>query len=467
MKSKTIRGIIYIICITSSVFVSAQEVVPLSQIVRNMLLYHPQALEAKYRVDQAGAELLKARGMFDPVVDFQWNQKNYEAKNYYQIGRSEIKIPTPLGIDIKTGYETNRGLFLNPESNTPAGGLLYAGLSASLLQGLVIDERRAGRKMAEIGMNIADEGLNVNNNNLVYQSVLHYLGWTQSYKSVILFRQAVGNVNQRLQAVRNQVLSGDRPGIDTVEVNIQRQLLEISLQEAEASLVQNRTMLNTFIWNVGLENVGLSPNDIPEEKIDTVGNVTSDITLETLVQNHPELRQYNLKLDQMDVERRLKTDKLKPNVVLSYNPLFEPVSESLVNNVTFENFKFGVSLYMPLYLRKERGDIRLINSKMNEVKMINLDKTTNIMAKYQAYVVEYNNVRRQLQILEETVILYRQMYEAEIQLFEIGESSLFLVNTREQNLIQSEIKRLELEIKMYKAYFGIFYVSGALPDFFN
>jgi outer membrane protein TolC len=335
------------------------------------------------------------------------------------------------------------------------------------LQGLVIDERRAGRKMAEIGMNIADEGLNVNNNNLVYQSVLHYLGWTQSYKSVILFRQAVGNVNQRLQAVRNQVLSGDRPGIDTVEVNIQKQLLEISLQEAEAALVQSRTMLNTFIWNEGLQNAGLSPNDIPEDKIDTVGNVTSDITLETLVQNHPELRQYNLKLDQMDVERRLKADKLKPNVVLSYNPLFEPVSESLVNNVTFENFKFGVSLYMPLYLRKERGDIRLINSKMNEVKMINLDKTTNIMAKYQAYVVEYNNVRSQLQILEETVILYRQMYEAEIQLFDIGESSLFLVNTREQNLIQSEIKRLELEIKMYKAYFGIFYVSGALPDFFN
>lgn len=463
----TMRAIIYILCMTFSVSITGQEVVPLSKIVRNILLYHPQSLEARFRTDQASADFLKAKGMFDPVVDLQWNQKNYESKNYYQIGRTEVKIPTPLGLDVKTGFETNRGLFLNPESNTPAGGLLYAGLSASLLQGLVIDERRAGRKMAEIGVNIADEGQNADNNNLVFQSVLHYLAWAQSYKSAILFRQAVGNVNQRLQAIRNQVLSGDRPGIDTVEVNIQRQLLEISLQQAEADLVQSRMLLNTYLWNEGLKNTGLSPNDVPEERIDTLGNLSTAISLESLVQNHPELRQYNLKLDQMEVERRLKTDKLKPNVVLTYNPLFEPVSEILVNNLTFDNFKFGISLYMPLYLRKERGDIRLIASKMNEVKMKNLDKTTTIMAKYQAYLVEYNNIRRQLQLLEETVSLYRQMYEAEIQLFEIGESSLFLVNTREQNLIQSEIKRLELEMKMYKAYFGIFYVSGVLPDFFN
>ena len=83
---------------------------------------------------------------------------------------------------------------------------------------------------------------------------------------------------------------------------------------------------------------------------------------------------------------------------------------------------------------------------------------------YKAYINEYLALQEQALIFESAVTNYQRMFEAEIRLFQIGESSLFIVNAREQALINARIKYLELLVKSQKAYYTILYYAGLMAD---
>jgi outer membrane protein TolC len=442
------------------------QVLTLNELVRQVISNHPRSKQINLQAERASANLTKAKGSFDPVFDFNWNQKDYGGKNYYNLLDADVRIPTRFGLDFKTGYEVSRGLFLNPENNTPGGGLLFAGVSLPLGQGLFIDQRRANLRKAEIGKDMAGLDILLDQNELIYQSVIHYVEWQQAFEARRLMVLALDNIDQRYEAIRSQVLRGDRAGLDTVEIKIQKQLIQISLRQTEVELQNARIMLDTYFWNENV-NSGIPGVAVPE----TMDNITlpsfiSDESI-SVIGDHPLIRQYGLKGNQLGIEKRLLTDRLKPNLIFSYNPIFEPLATNPFSDFQWTNQKLGLSFYMPLLLRKERGDIRLVNASMMALEMEVKDKTSLLYGKYMAYLSELNALDEQVKLYDEAVLLYRQMFEAENRLFESGESSLFLVNTREQNLVQAQLKLVEYKAKRQKIYFSMIYTAGKLVEIFS
>ena len=90
-------------------------------------------------------------------------------------------------------------------------------------------------------------------------------------------------------------------------------------------------------------------------------------------------------------------------------------------NYNINNYKWGVEFKMPLLLRKERGDLKLAELKIQENELLLNNKSQELLNKYQAYVNEWQATNEQIGIFEETVRLYEQMFTAERRLFEIGE----------------------------------------------
>ena len=54
------------------------------------------------------------------------------------------------------------------------------------------------------------------------------------------------------------------------------------------------------------------------------------------------------------------------------------------------------------------------------------------------------------------------LFDAEKLKFENGESSLFLVNSRENKIIEAQIKLLEAQVKYLQTYFYLIYLQGAI-----
>ena len=61
---------------------------------------------------------------------------------------------------------------------------------------------------------------------------------------------------------------------------------------------------------------------------------------------------------------------------------------------------------MPLFLRKERGDIKLADLKIQETDLMLRQKTNDIRIKFENYITEWRATLDQIEIFGKTVELY-------------------------------------------------------------
>ena len=67
-------------------------VLPVVDFIEKVKQHHPLAKIANIEVDKAKANLLSAKGGFDPVIELEARQKSFDSKNYYTYNNAEIKV---------------------------------------------------------------------------------------------------------------------------------------------------------------------------------------------------------------------------------------------------------------------------------------------------------------------------------------------------------------------------------------
>jgi outer membrane protein TolC len=411
--------------------------------------------------------LVKSKGLLDPFLNSNVQQKYFGGKDYYSLVNGELKIPTFYGIDFKTGYDLNRGVFLGPENSTPDNGLIYGGISLPLGQGLLIDERRATIRNARTGLEIGRlEEVDIKNE-LLYNASYQYWQWFRAFNILKILEEANTVASQRYDAVKNFAINGDRPSIDTIEAGIQVQNIRVSLIASQLDLQQSQNTLATFLWNENGLPTGSPVNNLPlnsDEVFNSQENDLSNLISGLNINAHPYLGQLKNKLIQLDTDLKMKKDKLKPRLNIQYNPLSEALGSRTITDYNINNYKWGLEFKMPLFLRKERGDVKLADIKIRDTELDLQQKTIELEAKLNNYIAEWNNTINQIDVFRQAVNQYRQMLEAERRLFDLGESSLFLINTREQAYIQANVKLTELIAKNRMAYYSIWYFAGRMTE---
>lgn len=435
--------------------------------IDSVLKNHPLAVKAGLVDDIGIAKQLKSRGAFDPKAQANVGQKYFDEKKYYSVIDAGFKFPTWLGIDIKAGYEQNIGINVNPESQTPNSGLVYAGVEIPIGKGLFMDQRRLGLKQADIFLESTEVQQKLLLNTLILEASYAYWSWYQAYHTVKVYRNALNTAEERYSAVRREAFAGDRPYIDTVEAGIQVQNRQIGYQEAQLNYKNASAQLSVFLWLDGLIPIEITsakkPPSIEETTPKSMDNNYSSV-LDTLIDNHPELVMYDYKLQSLDLDRKWAAEQLKPELNLRYNPITSATQEGFGNELSMNNYKWGVSFSMPLILRKERGELQLAKLKIQETKLDQLDKTQNIKFKANAAINDWETAFNQLKIYANTVDHYQQLFQSEITLFQNGESNLFMVNSREVGFINTQIKYIDLQTKNAVSAIKVKYHLGVLFD---
>jgi len=426
--------------------------------------FHPIAKQADLILKNANANKQAANGGFDPKLFYDTRNKFYDNTNYYNSSVSGLVIPTWYGVDFKLGYENNNGTYLNPENKLPSQGLLNSQISLPVLQGLIIDERRATLKKAVLFEKMSEFEKSNLLNELMYNAGKTYWNWQIAYSNFEVFKNSIIIAQERFDAVKKTAEFGDRPFIDTVEANIQLQERFLSYQQSQLEYQTQSLLLSNYLWmekNIPLE---LSEKTIPESK--SSANTTNydvanndDSIIENQIKNHPILKIYQYKLQQLEIDKKVKQDKLKPSLNLNYNPLFNPNN---INLGTPDNNKWGLSFAFPLFLRKERGELKMAKIKIQNTQYENNNKQNEIVNKTKSIYIEFKSLIKQFDLYESTVQNYEQLWLAEKTMFDSGESSLFIINSREMSYINSQLKLNELYIKKKKAALELNYSLGIL-----
>lgn len=422
---------------------------------------HPIAKQAENYINTAEALKLSKQGSFDPKLFYELKNKIFDDKNYYKIENGGIQIPTWYGINLNAGMEQNQGVYLNPENNVPENGLLYSNISFSLLQGLVIDERRAALKQAKVFVEMSEQEKVLALNELLYKAGKSYLEWSLAYQNLTIHENALDLSKVRFEAVKNAVIFGDKPAIDSVEANIQVLDRTINLNQAKLEYVAKSFALSNFLWQDGTTPIEITEKTIPSEwnkiipqKMENYLNKFDDI-----INNHPTLKLYDYKTEQLTIEKKLKQDKLKPSVNLNYNPLF---NDNNFNITSIENYKWGFSVGFPIFLRKERGDLQMAKIKLENINFESVYKKNELINGIKNALNTYTNLEQQVAIYNTNLLNYQQLWDAEKKLFDLGESSLFMINSREWSYINAQIKLNEITFKNKKSALDIEYNIGQL-----
>ena len=206
-----------------------------------------------------------------------------------------------------------------------------------------------------------------------------------------------------------------------------------------------RLELSNFLWldnNIPFE---LQDQLIPEKTIEK--NITEVLKTNALLQNqvsinnHPKINALENKIEMLTVDRKLKNNLLLPKIDASYTYINEPSS---FNNTDFNNYKLGLNFAMPIFLRKERAGLKIADFKIQDTKYaLELEKL-QLTNKIKSQQFDINSIEKQQKIISDLVDSYSKMLQSEERLFQFGESSIFLINTRENSLVTSQLQLINV-----------------------
>ncbi|GEO12177.1 TolC family protein [Segetibacter aerophilus] len=446
---------------------SQENILTLEQVFDIVRRYHPVAKQANLIVDSAEANRLSAKGGFDPSFYISNQQKTFDGKNYYFYTNPELKIPTWYGIDFKAGLEDNGGDRLTTEATK--GRSSYVGMSLPLLKNLVTDRRRTTLQQARILVKQGEAVRRNELNNLLFDAATAYWNWVREHQVYKVTTNVVSINEARLQLVRRSFFGGDRAAIDTVEALTQLQNFQFMASEAQYRWLAAGLELSNFLWLENEQPFQLPANVIPDTAWSVV-NVhqhpvpSLENALATAKSTHPKIQTYDQKLQVLEAERRLKFQSLLPSLNFNYNFLnkgYEPW-KGVGQNVFENNYKYGIEFGLPLFLRQGRGEYKGAKIKIQATDLQRDQATLEIENKVRDYFNQVVTLRTQVKIYEDAYNNYLRLLRAEETKFSIGESSLFLLNSRENKVLEIRQKLLELKTKFFKSLVAVQWATGNL-----
>ena len=427
--------------------------------------HHPIARQAALKAELGEAELLAKKGAFDPYLYGDIGQKYFDDKQYYNLIDAGMKVPTWFGIEMQAGLEQTDGDFINPQRTTPNNGLVYAGISVPIGQDLFIDQRRADLRNAQIYQNITLEERRLLLNKLFKKAVDTYWKWFAASRKYTIYQEALELAQVRFQAVESSARIGELPYVDTVEAYVQLQNRKNLLQSARLNYENITAELEVFLWNQDQQPLTIASNiepPAPERVINEKSTLELGSQMDTLIKNHPALLKKSLEVSQLEINRKLAVERLKPQLDLKYNAINEPIAGDLIQGYSINNYTWGLTFKMPIFLRKERGQLQKANIQLQEqelaLKQLERELSFGLNAAYNSW----NTLGQQIQTYQSIVGSSEQLLEAERQKFRNGESSLFLVNSREMRYVKARIEYIDLIRQLQQAYIEVQFRLGQL-----
>jgi outer membrane protein TolC len=427
--------------------------------------YHPVVLQSGLQVQRAGAEVMKARGAFDPTAGADLDRKTFDGKQYYSYFRSELAIPTWYGIDLKGGIEEVIGDRVSEESTL--GKTAYAGVKVST-NSLLFDKRRAMLRQAQTMSDLSEAERRLAVNDLMLDAIYAYWSWVKEYQVYNVIRNTVRINEERLGFVRTEFFQGARPAIDTTEALAQLQSFYLQLNASRLAFANAGIELSNYLWLEDGAPAGWSEEIVPDSLSVMRGSEEADVpSLIALLDKtplHPKVQSIGFKLDFLEIDKRLKSQYLIPKLSVSGNVLSKGYNVPTDFTATFleRNHKVGVDFSVPIFMREARGNYRSAVYKLQEAGLEKSRTELTVENKIRSYYNEVMALKQQNAIMKQAYNNYQKLYNGEQMRFEIGESSLFLLNTRENKLLETNQKLIELRIKWQQAYASLLWAAGIL-----
>jgi outer membrane protein TolC len=438
-----------------------------NELIQIVKKYHPIALQAKNLIEQAKTDITEARGAFDPILQTNTTRKELSENTYYNYQNIGLNIPSWYGIELNAGIENVAGNHVDPQKTMNSSS--YLGVSFSVIKNLVIDKRRAALEQSKILVSQSEAEQTIALNNILYEATNQYWQWVQAYREWMIINDVIEINKNRINYTKQVIDIGERPAIDSIEAITQLQYY-LSLQNELYMQMQNAFIqLSSYTWKENGVAYNLPENIIPSTPSFNMNQVENELPvreelIQEVINTHPELAIYQSKFKFLEIDKRLKFQELLPDIKIKYNQLGKNyfLNETIAQIPLEKNYQYALSFAMPLRLSQARANFAQAKLKIEYTKFQQNNKQRFLENKIREQFNILTQLKNQISIQQNLYENLNILLKGEQARFENGESSLFLINSREQKKMETLLKLNATIAKFYKQKTALRWASGII-----
>ncbi len=424
--------------------VLAGEPLDLAAVLEAVDRFHPIWLAVAVDRERAEGELIEARGGFDTRLTAAGEAV---PKGYYDRYTGEFGIDQPttfLGSRLFGGYKIGRGDFPSylGASKTNKAGRVLAGLEVPLLRDRAIDDGRAELRSGEIGRDVVEPQIELTRVALVREASESFWTWVATGLNVGVERRLLETARERQEQLRGRADRGAIPPIQLVDNERLIVDRKIRLRGAERDVAAAAIALSLFYrdadGNASRPSARRLPRDFPDERMWDEQQLVDDI--ERAQAQHPQLREFRLKRDELENRYELARNRLLPDLRLRLagSQDFGSSSGSIDTDGDFEDdakdefeLKASLRFEVPVRQREARGRALALRSELRRLDLETRLARDQIEAEIRAAMVSLRAAFDQTLLARENLDLAMRMEQAEVRKLRLGSSDLINVNIRE------------------------------------
>jgi outer membrane protein TolC len=415
---------------------------------------YPPLLAVLAEQDIADADLLAALGKFDYRVSA---GGEFDRLGFYRnelLGATIEQATTWNGLKYFGGYRLGAGSFPSYEGKlqTRANGEFETGIKLPLFRDRAVDQRRADLRRAEIGRAIASLTIQQQQLLVTQLATRRYYSWLAAGQRYYIAKALLDIALQRDQILRDSVAAGQVPEVEVIDNN--RAILQrrSALVEAERALQLAAIDLSLF-WRdregqPQLAEISQLPSGFPEVIVFPEEQLARDTAL--ALERRPELQRILGQAQQLRVEQRLFQNQRLPNIDLGVG-FYSGLGDQ--NRVLRgpQELKGSVTFDLPLQRREATGKLAATEARIRQLEQRERFLRDQIVAEVQDAMSAVRAAYERVQFTRDEVNVAKRLEQLERDRFELGDSTLFLVNLREQATADAQIRVVAAEADYFFA----------------
>lgn len=431
----------------------------LDKVLHSVSRCYPQIRIALLEITKAQGTHVSALGKFDPSLNA--STRSQPAGGYINnYGDTQLNVPTFYnGIKLFAGYRNGQGNWpvYYQDYLTNSGGEYRAGLSLPLLRDRLIDKERTNLLTTAEWIRMKRNDAEAIKIKIYQETIKAYWQWFEAGLQLKTFRELLKLAKTRQHAIEQQASQGDLAMLAITE-NLQ-QIVQRELLLNQGQMIFEQAGINLSLYYRDQKGNPKIPLEscLPPYVVNQFRPITQNISD---LQRHPALKKLRNYSKIIKIKRDLAQNQLLPNLdATAYT--FKQNGSGGDPKLIPQAAMIGVSFKFPLFQREAKGKLISAQSELHQIRIEHKFLYEQLKNELTNLFIGIKRIRQQVNLLKQEFKLVSKVQIGESKKFIEGDSTLFLVNQREQATTQVRLNWINAQMKLQELYDLVRFFSSA------
>lgn len=387
-------------------------------------------------------KLQYALGNYDTKIVAKYEDKEYARSNakYYKVG---LEKPLVNGVDIDLSYRYAEGTQEYNNIKTSEDGEMVLGVKVPVLNVInKIDKRRLDAGLASMNIDETEFKFKDSMRNLYFKIMINYYELIYAKRIVDISKNLLSKSQLRYDFLQKKVEQGSIPKMDLIE--IQQQLIN-----REQILLSADTQYDNQLTDF-LRFLNISQDEFEEmyklaDSLDLqMYDINYNSAIDTALQNRPDLKFFDNEIKKLNLKQKYNDILKYPSLDVGLYGVYD-MKDDYQNNDQM-GYKVMLSMNFPIEQTKyssknmqNRHSMTLVDASKNRLLIELRNNLQNIITSLNALRINIENSNKE-------VVLVEKLQKLEQRKYELGSSTLFMLNQREMQVLNTQKKLLKFKL---------------------